>query len=70
MNSSKYDDRTRRGVKLAQRTPVYRDLQRRAAEERSRLEAALRARNEVIDRLKKRLVQAGLAADEVAQLAA
>lgn len=70
MNSSKYDSETRKNLKLGQRALAYRDLQRRAAEERSKLETKLRERNEVIDRLKKKLVEVGCSADFVERLAA
>jgi predicted nuclease with TOPRIM domain len=67
---SKYETLARRDVKLEQRTPAYRELQQRAAAERSQLEAKLRERNAVIDRLKKKLVEVGFAADDVAKIAA
>lgn len=70
MDTSKYDAQTRRDMKFGQRSQAYRELQRRAAEERSHLETKLRARNEVIDRLKKKLVEVGLPAEDVAKLAA
>lgn len=70
MRTSQYDSQTRRDMKLGQRSPAYRDLQRRAADERAKLEIKLRARNEVIDRLKKKLVEVGCTADLVEQLAA
>lgn len=70
MDTSKYDAQTRRDMKFGQRSQAYRELQRRAAEERSQLETKLRARNEVIDRLKKKLVEVGLPAEDVAKLAA
>lgn len=70
MDSSKYDADTRRNLKLEQRSPAYRDLQRRTAAERRKLEAKLRARNEVIDLLMRKLVAAGVDPDEVAKLAA
>lgn len=70
MDTSKYDPSNREITKRDQRSPAYRDLQRRAAEERAKLETKLRARNEVIDRLKKKLVEAGVREDVVAQLAA
>ena len=70
MLSSKYDTQTRRDMKLSQRSPAYRDLQRRTAEQRRLLETKLRERNEVIDRLKKKLVEVGCTADVVARLAA
>ena len=64
---SKYD---RKETKLDQRTPAYRELQRRCAEERTQLEAKLRERNEAIDRLKKKLVEVGYPAADVAKIAA
>lgn len=70
MNTSKYDAQSRRDMKLSQRSPAYRELQRRAAEQRLRLETKLRERNEVIARLKKKLVEVGCTADDVEQLAA
>ena len=70
MRTSQYDEEVRKQTKLDQRTPAYRDLQRRTAEERVRLEIKLRDRNLVIDRLKKRLVESGLSVDEVDKLAA
>lgn len=70
VNTSKYDDATRKNLKRDQRTPAYRELQRRSAEERAQLEAKLRDRNETIERLKKKLVETGFPADEVAKLAA
>lgn len=70
MRTSKYDTKTRRDMKLEQRSPEYRELQRRTAEERTRLEAKLRERNAVITRLKKKLVEIGCAAADVEQLAA
>jgi predicted nuclease with TOPRIM domain len=70
VNTSKYDIEIRKNMKRDQRSPAYRDLQRRAIEERSQLETRLRERNEAIDRLKKKLVEAGFAPDIVAKLAA
>ena len=70
MQTSQYDKDTRKSLKRDQRSPAYRDLQRRSSEERTKLETKLRERNEAIDRLKKKLVEAGVAADEVAKLAA
>lgn len=69
MNTSQYDTESRKQSKRDQRTPAYRELQRRSSEERSRLETALRARNEAIDRLVKRLATAGVSAEEAATLA-
>jgi predicted nuclease with TOPRIM domain len=70
MITSKYGTQTRRELKLDQRSPAYRELQRRSAEERSKLETKLRERNAVIARLKKKLIEVGCAADDVEQFAA
>lgn len=70
MRTSQYDPQTRKGMKRDQRSLAYSELQRRTAEERGQLETKLRERNAVIDRLKKKLVEAGFNADEVAKLAA
>lgn len=70
MNTSKYDSQTRKDIKLVQRSVAYRELQRRTSAERVQLETKLRERNEVIDRLKKKLVEVGCTADDVEQLAA
>ena len=70
VNTSQYPADIRKNLKRDQRTTAYRELQRRGSEERTKLETALRERNEVIERLKKKLVEAGVNADEVAKLAA
>lgn len=70
MQTSKYDADTRKQMKRDQRSLAYRELQRRSAEERVQLETKLRERNEVIARLTKRLVESGVAPEEVAKLAA
>lgn len=70
MITSKYDSETRKSIKRDQRTPAYRDLQRRTAEERGQLETKLRERNATIELLKKKLLERGVNADEVAKLAA
>ena len=70
MHTSKYDSETRKSIKRDQRTPAYADLQRRAAEERGQLETKLRARNVTIELLKKKLLERGVNADELAKLAA
>jgi predicted nuclease with TOPRIM domain len=70
MNTSQYPADNRKQFKRDQRTPAYRDLQKRAAEERGKLESTIRTRNEVIDRLKKKLAAVGVTEAEVAQLAA
>ena len=70
MNTSQYPVETRKNAKRDQRSPAYRELQRRSSEERTKLETKLRERNEAVDRLKKKLVEAGVNADEIAKLAA
>ena len=70
MNTSQYPAENRKNFKRDQRTPAYRELQRRSSEERTKLETKLRERNEVVDRLKKKLVESGVNADEIAKLAA
>jgi hypothetical protein len=70
VNTSKYDSQTRKDIKLVQRSVAYRELQRRTLAERIQLETKLRERNEVIDRLKKKLVEVGCTADDVELLAA
>lgn len=70
MNTSQYETDTRKQFKRDQRTPAYRELQRRSSEERTKLETKLRERNAAIERLTKKLVEAGVAAEEVAKLAA
>jgi len=70
MDTSQYPAETRKNAKRDQRTPAFRELRRRTSEERTKLETALRERNEVIDRLKKKLVERGVDADEIAKLAA
>jgi predicted nuclease with TOPRIM domain len=70
MQTSKYDAQTRASMKLEQRSPEYRELQRRSAEERAKLETKLRERNAVIARLKKKLVEVGCTAAAVDDLAA
>ena len=70
MDTSQYPAETRKNVKRDQRTPAFRELRRRSSEERTKLETKLRERNEAVDRLKKKLVEAGVNADEIAKLAA
>ena len=69
MDSSKYDTPSRRDLKLDQRSPAYRELQRRTAEQRLLLETKLRERNAVIARLKKKLVEVGCPLADVERLA-
>ncbi len=63
MNTSKYDPQTRKNVKRFQRTPGYQVMKKEHLAEREKLVGT-------IDRLKKKLVEAGITADEVAKLAA
>ena len=70
MNTSQYPTETRKDIKRFQRSPGYQVIKKAHLAERERLETKLRERNEVIDRLKKKLVDAGVTADEVAKLAA
>lgn len=42
MDTRKYDKTERRALKKQQRTPAYRELQRRAANERTKLEATIK----------------------------
>lgn len=70
MNTSQYDTETRKQLKRFQRAPAYQLMKKEHVAERERLETKLRERNEVIDRLKKKLAEAGINADEIAKLAA
>lgn len=70
MNTSQYPAETRKNLKRFQRSSAYQVMKKEHVAERERLETKLRERNEAIDRLKKKLVEAGVAADEVAKLAA
>ena len=70
MNTSQYQSDLRRQYKRDQRSLAYRELQRKSREQRVQLEMKLRDRNEAVDRLAKRLAEFGIAAEEVAKLAA
>ena len=70
MNTSKYDPATRKQLKRFQRSLGYDVMKKEHLAARELLETKLRERNETIDRLKKKLVEAGVNADEVAKLAA
>lgn len=59
MDTSKYDPETRKEIKRGQQTLAYRELQKRSTEARTQLEQKLRERNEAIDRLVKKLAEAG-----------
>ena len=70
MDTSQYPAETRKQLKRFQRTPGYQLMKKEHVAERERLETKLRERNEAVDRLKKKLVESGVNADEVAKLAA
>jgi hypothetical protein len=70
VNTSQYDTETRKQLKRFQRSSGYQMMKKEHLAAREQLEIKLRERNETIDRLKKRLIEAGLNADEVAKLAA
>lgn len=70
MNTSQYPADTRKQLKRFQRTSGYQLMKKEHLAEREKLETRLRDRNEVIERLKKKLVESGFNADEVAKLAA
>jgi len=68
MDTSKYDTATRKNLKRFQRTPAYEVMKKEHAATREGLEKQLRDRNGTIEMLKKKLVEAGVSADEVAKL--
>ncbi len=70
MNTSQYPAETRKHIKRFQRSPGYQVMKQQHSAEREKLETKLRASNETIDRLKKKLEEAGVNADEIAKLAA
>ena len=70
MRTSQYPPDTRAQMKRDQRSFGYQELRRRFTEQRTQLEDKLRARNETIELLKKKLVAAGFPADEIDKLAA
>lgn len=70
MNTSKYDSDTRKHLKRFQRSPAYQLMKKEHTAARELLEQQLRDRNETIERLKKKLVESGVSADEVKKLAA
>ena len=69
VNTSKYDPQTRKNLKRFQRSSGYQAMKNEHVAERTRLETKLRESTETIDRLKKKLVEAGVSADEVAKVA-
>lgn len=70
MDTSKYDSETRKQLKRFQRSSAYELMKKKHAAEREQLEAKLRERNATIEKLKKKLVEAGVSADEVDKIAA
>lgn len=70
MNTSKYDTDTRKQLKRFQRTAGYQAMKKEHLAAREVLEKQIRERNETIDRLKKKLVESGVSADEINKLAA
>ncbi len=70
MNTSQYDAETRKDLKRFQRSPGYAIMKQAHLAARTKLEDQLRERDAVIDRLKRKLVESGIAADEVATLEA
>ena len=69
MNTSQYDTQTRKNLKRFQRTPAYQAMKKEHVAAREALETKIRQRDEKIELLKKKLVESGVAADEVAKLA-
>ena len=69
MNTSQYDQQTRKNLKRFQRSPAYQAMKKAHDAAREALETKLRQRNETIEILKKKLVESGVAADEVSKLA-
>lgn len=69
MDTSKYDSGTRKDIKRFQRSPAYQVMKKEHVAAREALETKLRQRNETIELLKKKLVESGISADEVAKLA-
>lgn len=70
MDTSQYPAETRKQLKRFQRSSAYQVIKKKHAAEREALEQSLRARNETIERLKKKLVESGVSSDEVNKLAA
>lgn len=68
MNTSQYPTDIRKHIKRFQRSPGYQAMKKEHLAERERLETQLRDRNAVIARLKDKLVESGVSADEVAKL--
>ncbi len=69
MDTSKYAPAERRQLKKWQRTSAYREMQRHAAEQRAELEKKLAERGKTIERLRAKLKELGVTAEQVDQLA-
>ncbi len=69
MNTSQYDSATRKHLKRFQRSSAYELMKKEHVAVREQLETKLRARNETIEKLKKKLIEF-MSADEIAKLAA
>ena len=70
MDTSKYPADTRKQLKRFQRSSAYQVIKKEHVAAREVLETKLREKSETIERLKKKLVESGVSADEVAKLAA
>lgn len=70
MNTSQYPADTRKHIKRFQRSPGYQAMKKEHLAEREKLETKVRTQSETIARLKQKLVESGVSADEVAKLAA
>jgi hypothetical protein len=69
MDTSKYDSSTRKNIKRFQRTSGYQAMKKEHVALREGLEKQLRDRDGTIELLKKKLVEAGVSADEVEKIA-
>ena len=69
MNTSQYSPETRKNLKRFQRSPAYQVMKKEHVAAREALETKIRQRDEKIELLKKKLVESGVAADEVAKIA-
>lgn len=70
MQTSQYDSQTRKQLKRFQRTSGYQMMKKEHIAAREKLETQIRERNEAIKRLKQKLADVGVDADEIAKLAA
>ena len=70
MNTSQYDSQTRKQLKRFQRSPAYQAMKQKHVAACEALQTKVKARDEAIDRLVKKLVESGVTAEEAAKLAA